>query len=238
MGQHALCPGNPDPVGELIRPSVIAAAHLEDIGMTGLQPRDPRRAHAGLRSGSEEADHVHGGIKVADLLRQLVLIFMEQPGGRPAGIEQIDDRLAHLRRIAAEHGRSAGLKQIVIFVSVHVRHPVAGRALDRDRERIVEGEIVLHSAGDHFLRLIRHLLRCLAAGVEEGLLVLLQRLRTDRVDRLADQRVQLSCDRLRVRIMIGINCVAIVCHLQPSFDRRRPLSREASLPGRSEPATL
>ena len=158
VGKHALRSRNTDAVGKLVRPAVIAAAHLQDVLVSGLQTGDPGGDHAGLRARSQETDHFHGGNEIRDLLRELVFIFMEKTGGGAAGIQQVDHGFPDFGRIAAEDSRAAGLEQIVIFIAVHVGHLVSVRACDRDRERIVEGKVVLHAAGNDFLRFVGHLL--------------------------------------------------------------------------------
>ena len=88
------------------------------------------------------------GHEAVDQLGQLQLVFVEQAGHRAAGLQQLEDLLAHGRVVAAQHGRAAGLQEVDVAVAVHVPQVGAVGFLDRQREGIVEGQVVLHAAGD------------------------------------------------------------------------------------------
>ena len=214
LRHHALRSRNPDPICHLVRPPVVRTAHLQNIFLSGSQPCNPGRTHTGLRTGSQHPEHLHARHHFGNLLRQLIFIFVEQSGGRPAGIQQINDLLPDHRVIASQNRRAAGLEQIIILVPVQVIHLRPLRLRNDDRERIVESQIVLHTSRDHRLCLGDHGLRLPALLIEIMLFVVLQRIFPNRIHRLPNQLVQLLRHRFRIEILI--DAVTVVCHILPS----------------------
>ncbi len=91
---------------------------------------------------------------------------MQQAGDRAAGIQHLVDLLAHRRVVGAEQRGATGLQEVDVAVAVHVGHVGAVGLRDGQRERVVEGQVVLHAAGDHGLGPFGQALRALAALVE------------------------------------------------------------------------
>ena len=232
VGEHPFGPGDTDSICQLVGPAVIASAHLQDVDMPGLQPRDTLSDHAGLRSGTEEPDLVDRREEVAHLLRKLVLIFMEKTGGRPAGIQKVYDLVPDFRRIGAEDSRAACLKQVKILVAVDIDHFISKRTLDCDRERIVKCKIVFDAARNNFLCLVRQFFGLLTLLSEVLFLIFPEIFRFDGINRLPDQRIQLSCDRCRIQIIVRINCITVVCHafLPPGFSPSGGISIPSEFP--------
>ena len=84
----------------------------------------------------------------------------------PGLAHHLGDLLVDRRVVAAEQGRAAGLEEVDVDVAVAVGEVGAVGAVDRERERVVEGEVVLHAAGDARLRPVGELLAALALGLE------------------------------------------------------------------------
>ena len=151
--------GNADAVGQLVAPAVVGAAHLQDVLFPRGQAGDPKRHHAALGARVEHAEHLHRGHELTDLLRQLVFILVEQSRGWAALIKQFNYFLPHLRRVGTQHGGPPGLQEVVVAVAVNVVE-VSSFGLGKDQgEGVVEGEVVLHSAGDKLHGPVNDLLR-------------------------------------------------------------------------------
>ena len=209
-GLKSLCAGDPDAVSQDIRPSVIGAAHLQDVLMTGLEPCHTGRAHAGLGAGTQHPEHLNGRHQIGDLLCQLVLELVEKPCGRTAGVQKVDDLLTDDLRVAAKHSGTACLQQIVVLIAVDVVKLRPLSLSDDYGEGIVESQIVLHSPGNDALRLRDHLFGTRALLIKVLNLISDESLRSHAVDGHVLQPVQLGADLRRVWIFIDRK--TIVCH--------------------------
>ena len=107
--------------------------------------------HHAFGAGTQHAEHLDRGHVALNQLCQFQFVFVEQPGDRPAVLQQFKDFLAHGRVVAAEDGRAARLQKVDVLIAVHIPHVRAARFLDRQRERIIERQVVLHAAGDDLL---------------------------------------------------------------------------------------
>lgn len=193
--------GNTDAVGELIAPAVIGAAHLDDVFILRGKARDTHRSHAGLGTGVEHAEHFNIGHAIAYLFGKLVFKFVEQAGGRAAGVEQFNDLIAHNLWVRSEHRRAASLQKVIVFVAVDIIEIRALRLGEHQRKRVVEGKIMLHAAGDYRFGLLDHLFGLRALFVEIILFIALEGFWADGVDRQLDQLVELLGDGRRIRII-------------------------------------
>lgn len=126
---------------------------------------------------------------------------MEQAGGRAAGVEKLNHLIAHDLRVGAEHRGAARLQKVVVFVAVDIIEICAVRLGEHQRERVVEGKVMLHAAGDYRFGLLDHLFGFRALFVEIVLFIVLEGLRADGVDRQLDQLVELLGDGRRIRII-------------------------------------
>ena len=202
LGEEPLGAGDPDAVGQLVGPAVVGPAHLQDVLLPGLQPGDAHGHHVRLGAGAQHAEHLHRGHQVRDLLGQLVLKLVEQARGGAAGLQQLDDLVPHRRRVAAQDGGPPGLQQVVVPVAVDVVELGPLRPGDHDGEGVVEGQVVLHPAGDHLFGLGDHLLGPGALLLKVVLYIVRQLVPADGPHRLLDQLVQLPCHRRRVQILV------------------------------------
>ena len=180
---------------------MISAAHLDDVLMAGSQTGHTHSAHAGLCTGTQHTEHLYGRNTVGDLLGQLVLIFMEQTGGRTAIVQQFLNLLLHYIVVRAQDGGTAGLQEVVILVAVNIVELSTLGLGHYDGERIVKRQVVLHTAGNDLFRLGDHRLRLRALLVEVFFFILLQCSRADGINRLFDERVQLSGDLRCIKIL-------------------------------------
>ena len=137
------------------------------------------------------------GHEAVDQLRQFQFVFVEQAGDRSAGLQQLEDLVAHRGVVAAQHGRPARLQKVDVAVAVHVPQVRAVRFLDGQREGIVEGQVVLHAAGDVLLGLVGQRLGAGAVGLEV-VQELLHLLAPDGAQRLADEFLQAGVDLVGV----------------------------------------
>ena len=215
LGHDALGARDSHSVGQLIRPAVVSAAHFQNIFLPCFQPGDPGGAHGGLCSRPQHPEHLHRGHQIGDLFRQLILILVEQSRGRAAGIQQIDHLFPHFRHIAAQDGGTSGLKQIVIPIAVNIPQFCPFRLCDDDGEGVIEGQVVLHPAGDHLLCLGDHLLGLGTFCVKIVLDVVRQFVPPDRPDGLGNQLIQLR--RHLFRVQIFVDCETAVSHLAASL---------------------
>ena len=106
---------------------------------------------------------------------------------------------AHRLVVAAEHGRAAGLQEVDVLVAVDVPQARALGLLDGQREGVVEGEVVLHAAGDELHRRVGQLLAAAAVRVEPGE-VAVHDVAADGADGLGDEVAQPPVDVGDVRI--------------------------------------
>ena len=226
----ALGSRDPDAVCQLIGPSVICTAHLEDVLVPCLKARDPCRHHAGLSTRSEHPELIYARHALADLLSQLELVFVEESRRRTAVLQKVDYCISYYRVVAADHDRSACLKQIIVFIAVYIIEFCPLGLPDCQWERIVEREIVLHSSRDVLLGLGRHGLGTRALCLEIVLNIVLKRIFLNTIHRAVSQLIKLLYHRFSIHIFIDRK--SIVCHfLSPVFPSA---SGPASLSGRNE----
>ena len=95
-------------------------------------------------------EHVHPGYMIADKLSDLQLVFMEEPGGRPCGGNQIQDLFLYSRIIAAQNGGTAGLQEIDMPVSILIIEIGTFGPVKNNGVRIVKGQVVLDATRDYF----------------------------------------------------------------------------------------
>ena len=153
-------------VDELVAPAVVGATDLDDPLAARVGPRQPDRAHHRLSAGTEHPQHLHAGHELADQLGQLHLVLVQEAGDRPALIQNLIHLAPQLRRIGAQQRRPAGLQKVGVAVAVHVGQVRAGGLRHRQREGIIEGQVVLHTAGNDLLGSLREPLGALAAILE------------------------------------------------------------------------
>ena len=114
------------------------------------------------------------------------------------------------RIIAADDGGTAGLQQIVVFITVQVVELGAFGLGNHNREGVVKGQIVLHTAGNDFSCFCDHFLGTGAFLVKIFCFVLFEFVLADRIDRFLDQFIQLSGYIRCVQILIDSK--SIVTH--------------------------
>ena len=140
---------------------------------------------------------------------------MEGPRQRAAGVQKVDDLLPHRRDVAAQDGGAPGLEQVVVPVAVDVPQLGPLRPGDDDGEGVVEGEVVLHPAGDDLFRLGDHRLGPGAFGVKVVRRVRRQPVPADGPDGLGDQLVELRRHRRRVQVLVDCETVVGHCAVPP-----------------------
>ncbi|MPN21909.1 hypothetical protein SDC9_169291 [bioreactor metagenome] len=136
---------------------MVGTAHFDDVFLFGGKARHANRRHAGLGAGAQHAEHLDGGHVFGDFFGQLVFKFVEKAGARAAVVQQLDHFVAHLYRVAAQHGGAARLQKVVVFVAVNVVQKSALRFGEYQRKRVVECKVMLHPAGDDGFCLFDHL---------------------------------------------------------------------------------
>ena len=166
LGLEAPGAGHVQPVDHLVAPAVVGAAELDHPLLAGERARRADGGHHALGPRAEHAEHLAGRHQPVDQLRQLELVLVEQPGDRAGGGDHLGDLLAQRRVVAAEDGRAAGLEEVDVLVAVDVPEVRALGLLDGQRERVVEGEVVLHAAGDELTRFVGELLAAAALRLE------------------------------------------------------------------------
>ena len=149
-----------------IGPSVVGAAGLDDAFLAGVGARRADRGHDALGARAEHAEHFDRGHETLHEPGQLEFVFAEKTGDRAAGLEHLHDLVAHGRVVAAEHGGPARLQEVDIGIAVHISQVGALGFFHSDGEGIVEGEVVLHAAGDYRFRLVDEDLRAGAVDIE------------------------------------------------------------------------
>ena len=82
-----------------------------------------------------------------DFLRYQKFCFMKKSGNRPAVFKEFFYRLADRLVIAAQNGRSSCLKEVYILIAVLVVQVCSLCFCKGYRKRLVEGKVVLHTAG-------------------------------------------------------------------------------------------
>ncbi len=194
---HAAGAGQAQAVHQLIAPAVIRTADLDDPALAGIRARQAHRAHHRLGSRTEQAHHLHRRHAGADQLGQFDLVFVQQSGHRSALVQHLVDACAQRRWVGAEQGRAAGLQEIDVAVVVDVGQVGALGAAHRQRERVVEGQVVLHAAGNHPLRGVAQLLGALAALLEVAH-HLVHAIAPDRPHRLFDQRIEAAIQLVHI----------------------------------------
>ena len=91
---------------------------------------------------------------------------MKQPRHRSAGVEQVDDLFPDHRIITAQDRRSACLQEIDVFIAVLVIQICSIRFSHTHRKRLVECQVMLHTARDILLGFLVYGLRPLALLIE------------------------------------------------------------------------
>ena len=181
--------GHVQAVDHLVAPAVVRAADLDHPLLAGEGAGAADGRHHALGAGAEHAEHLHRRHEAVDQLGQLELVLVEEPRDR-AGLL---DHLGHLPTqrlvVAAEHGRTARLQEVDVRVTVDVPEAGALGLLDRQRKRVVEGEVVLHAAGDELRRLVGQLPAAAALRVEPGE-VAVHRVAADGAERPGDEVAQ------------------------------------------------
>ena len=192
---------------------MVGPAHLQNILVAGFEARNPGAHHAGLGAGPQHAEHLNRREAVGNLLRQLVLPLGEKARRRPAGVQEVDDRIPHHRVIRTQNRGPAGLQEVVIPVPVGVVELGPLGLVNHNREGIVEGQIVLHPARNDLLCLRDHRLGLLALLLKIIVHIILHRVGPHPVNGLLDQLVQLPRHLVRIEIIIPVNRVSVVCHV-------------------------
>ena len=155
-----------------------------------------------------------------DLFRDHKLGFVQQTCHRAAFVQQLDDLFPDDGIVAAEDRRAAGLQEVNVLVAVLVVEIRAVGPRHAHGKRLVEGQIVLDSAGDILLRLLVHgfgRFALLVKIVQDHIVVILVR---DLPDGLAGQRLEPRVD------LVGIvpTADAAVVHFCSSFFARSLVS--------------
>jgi predicted methyltransferase len=119
--------------------------------LSGCDPGNAERGHDRLRAGAEHPEHFHVRHVLVDFFGQKHFRFMQKTGDRSAGIEKFKDLLSHFRIVASENRRPACLQEIDVGIAVLVGQVRAVCRSHAHRERLVEGQVVLHAARDIFL---------------------------------------------------------------------------------------
>ena len=182
---------------------MIGTAHFQNVLLSCLQSGDAGCHHAGLRAGSQHAEHLYRRNTVRDLFCQFVLKFMEQAGGRSTGVQKVDDLSAYRFRIAAKDRRTAGLKKVVIPVAVTVIELCTFRLIDDDRKRVVECQVVLYASRNDLLCLTDQFLGFPAFLLEIIVHITLKCIPVNGIDRRFLQLIQLAGHFRRIQIFIN-----------------------------------
>ena len=184
-------------VDELVAPAVIGAADLDDPALAGEGARQPHRRHHRLGAGAEQPQHLDSRHEAVDQLGEPQFALVQQAGDRAALVERLLDRGAHGGMIGAEQRRPARLQEVGVAVAVDVGEIGAFGARHRQRERMIEGEVVLHPARDEALGLVGERLRADAALIEIAH-HFRQAVGPERADRLAHQLLEAPIERVDV----------------------------------------
>ena len=161
--------GDLQTVDHLIGPAVIGAADLDDALFPGGDAGDAQGGHHRLGAGAQHPEHLHIGHVAIDLPGNEHLGFMEQACDGAALIEQLKDFFPDHRVIAAQDGGAAGLEKVNVLVAVLVVEVSPLGLGHAHGEGLVEGQVVLHTAGDVLLGLLIH-----RPGLGAFLVVILQ----------------------------------------------------------------
>jgi hypothetical protein len=145
---------------------VVRAADLDHHLLAGDRAGGSYRRHHALGAGAERAVHLDVGHVPVDQLGQLEFVLVEESGHRAGLADHGGHLFVHRAVVAAKDGRAAGLQEIDVRVAVPVGQVGALGPVDRERERVVEGQVVLDAAGDPALGALGDLLAGTALGVE------------------------------------------------------------------------
>ena len=187
------------PVHHLVAPAVVGAADLDHPLLAGEGPRAADGRHHALGAGAEHAEHLARRHEPVHQLGQLELVLVEEAGDRARLLHHFGDLAPDRLVVAAEDGRPARLQEVDVLVAVDVPEVGALGLLDRQRERVVEGEVVLHAAGDELHRLVGELLAAAALLVEVAE-VAVHDVAADGTQRPGDEVVQPPVDVGDVRV--------------------------------------
>ncbi len=154
--------GDLQAVDHLIGPAVICAAYLDDVLLSGGDTRDTLGCHNSLCAGAEHTEHLNIGHMLVYLACYQHLRLVQKSGYRAALVEKLYDLLAYGGVVAAENSRAACLQEVNILVAVLIVEICAVCLCHAHGEWLVEGEVVLHAAGDIFLALLKDSVRLLA----------------------------------------------------------------------------
>ena len=204
--------GDTDTVAELIAPAVVSAAHFQDIFIFGSKSCHTNRRHARLGARTEHTEHIDRRHIVDNLFGKLVFILVEQTGGRTAVIQQLNNLFAHGGRVGAQNGGTAGLQKVEILVAVNIIQLHAAGFGENQREGIVKRKVVLYAAGDCFFCFINHFLGLFAFFTVIFGFIFLQSVRTNGINRLFNQIIQLSGDFRSVMILRNRKSRVHFCH--------------------------
>ncbi len=144
------------------------------------------------------------GMMAIDQFSQFELIFMEQAGDRPAGLQQLDDLFAHGSIVVAQYGRAAGLQEVDVSIAVRIPEVSTIGFFDSNGKGIVEGQIMLDAAGNELFGLVGQRFRAGTLRIKIGD-ELLELILTHPSQRLVDQRIKTAVDVVNIRIL-G-NCI-------------------------------
>ena len=186
-------------VDHLVAPAVVRAADLDHPLLAGEGARAADRRHHALRARAEHAEHLDGRHEAVDQFGQLELVLVEQPGHRSGLLDHLGHLSPERLVVAAEHRGPAGLQEVDVLVAVQVPEVGALGLAHGQGERVVEGEVVLHAAGDELHGGSGELLAAAAARVVPGE-HLVHHVAANGAERLLDQRAELLVDRGNVRV--------------------------------------
>ena len=198
---HRLAPastGNAHAVDQLVAPAVVGAADLDHPFPAGVGAGQADGTHDRLGAGGQHAEHLHRRHIAAHQFGELDLVLVQQAGDRAAFTQHLHDLFLHHRVVAAQQGRAASLEEVDVAIAVDVFQVRANGAFHGQGEGVVEGQVVLHTAGNHVGGLLGEALGSLATLLEitEHLVHVLA---ANRADRLFDQRLEAGIDDVRVR---------------------------------------
>jgi hypothetical protein len=144
--------GHAHAVDHLVGPAMIIATDLDHPLAAGVGAGKTDGAHAGFGAGTEHAEHLDVRHVAVDDLGELDLVFVQQAGDGAAFVDDLVRLFTHGLIVGAEDGRAAGLQEVGVAVAVDIPHIGTVHAGGGNRERIVEGEIVLYAAGNDAAR--------------------------------------------------------------------------------------
>src|SRR5260370_31206284 len=111
---------------------MIAAAKLDNLAASSIGPRQPQRAHRGLGTRIDEADHLHRGNTLDHQLRQSALRLCGSPKTK-ASFACLYDRFNHRRIAVPQYHWSPGLYIVKVAVAIHIIEIGPMSMIDKDR---------------------------------------------------------------------------------------------------------